>query len=669
MPSFRFAVFLLICFSLTTAEASTRAPRRVDESTLSQAKETLDSGPRLRFKISNVLGHVFLAGHRYGEAADFFEDALRRAAPGSAQLPFIHKALAQSYHMSGDAKAAISHFERAEELLAASPVPLKQEGLAAERASVATSLGYLFLSQRQYPEAIKRFDKALRLVAPASAQARLIYEGLGQACRESGDAKAAISHFERAEELLPLKQEGLAAERASVATSLGYLFLSQRQCGKASEYFDKVLRSASADPHQMDSIYRSLAHCRYESRACKTAIPDMEKRLAEIPAGSFESLRLSKEYFASADECAVLFLADLKAQLKSPLSESQAVDLLKDTERYALKKEKVLLDRSVWRLLDKYSEMQQGRSAKEIAVILDRERLFVKDAALAHLFWGNRYVAQRDFDGARREFSSILSVNPDSPVAYAALIQVYFKEGKIWEALESFLKAKRIVGAEYYEPLHRYLIPIYAEIMKRIRSPKEASRVAADFSKRVPQYRGVIYSALTWIYIQNNLLDKAERSANLALEYNAAQKGSPPHADWPHVALGRIHLRRGNLPQAEASFKRALALDRNSFTYVPPTCTALELGDLYRQWGRMADARATYARAIKTILEDEREDLLGEGLGQAYLKLGSLSLQEGGARAALQFYRMSLEYDSSVKEAASRQVSLLESQSAGKIEK
>ena len=70
-----------------------------------------------------------------------------------------------------------------------------------------------------------------------------------------------------------------------------------------------------------------------------------------------------------------------------------------------------------------------------------------------------------------------------------------------------------------------------------------------------------------------------------------------PELTTPHINLGVLYLRTGELDKAQASLEHALAL-------TPDHPVALnELGIVYRRTGRFQEARANYERALEVLPE------------------------------------------------------------------
>lgn len=188
---------------------------------------------------------------------------------------------------------------------------------------------------------------------------------------------------------------------------------------------------------------------------------------------------------------------------------------------------------------------------------------------------GSRYLEQKQYDLAEKEFLKAVVANPKDPAAHMMLGAAYYWTGKVDQAL------------------NEYKISLELD-------PKNAQTVMLT---------GI---ALAWKGDGKGAYEAFKRSAEL----------DPSRADV-QMNLGSIEETLGMVPEALAHFRKAVQLDPRHPLY------HFQLGMLYRRLGRDADAIESMREALKYY----------SGYEDALLELGAADERRGDRKAAIHSFR------------------------------
>ncbi|MCD6568602.1 tetratricopeptide repeat protein, partial [bacterium] len=406
---------------------------------------------------------------------------------------------------------------------------------------------------------------------------------------------------------------------------LGYILLDQNQYKKAINYFNQALKLSPSDK-QTVSVYTGLAACYKKAKNYPKAISYLRKVVLTISPDSKQYKNASEDFISTL----------LKYRLKkSSLSVSQIFSLLNEVKKHSQRNEDVLLDKYVWGLLDRCYKKLFRKSDRGILKILGKYNLSNDNTIFTHLFWGNFYFYKGNITRAKKEFLTILMINPDSPVGYTGLKNIYIEEKRPLEALKCFMKAKRIIGEKYSLPVYKNLTKIYKQI-KNNETLENITKLFAVIKKIVPQYQDVLYCALGEIYLENDMLDKAEDCFSLGMKSQVSPNVA--HRDWPYVELGKVYLKRGKYKLAKEYFMKALRMNSSSVQAMS------NLGDFYFKQNQFDKAEKFYQQTIKQALEDDNEEEIEGVIPYVYLSLGDMAIKEGKRRKARRYYYKVLKY-------------------------
>ena len=221
---------------------------------------------------------------------------------------------------------------------------------------------------------------------------------------------------------------------------------------------------------------------------------------------------------------------------------------------------------------------------------------------------GNRYFSQQKYPEASVEFRKAISINPKFGEARGRLAETYAKMGDLGNAYREYVRAADLLpdNVELQVRAASFLLAggQYEDAQTRIRKAltKDPSNTAAH----------IIYgSALAGMKDFDSALTEIEKA--VTAEPSAAG----------YASLAQVRMNMGNQAEAEAAFKRAVAVDPGS------EVARLSLANFYWASGRTADAERSFREAVEAKPDDALANrafatfLLGSGRAaqaEPYLK-------------------------------------------------
>ena len=140
-----------------------------------------------------------------------------------------------------------------------------------------------------------------------------------------------------------------------------------------------------------------------------------------------------------------------------------------------------------------------------------------------------------------------------------------------------------------------------------------------------------------------SLLDNA---ADAAAAYARAAELAPDDAQAQMLA-GVLHLRAGNLPAAEAAFRRQIKLSNGEDGGISRYRGHTMLGDVHAAYGAHSEALAAYAEAQREVLalleREPTQPWLRRDLSVTFDRIGDTLASQGELEGALENYRRALE--------------------------
>lgn len=221
------------------------------------------------------------------------------------------------------------------------------------------------------------------------------------------------------------------------------------------------------------------------------------------------------------------------------------------------------------------------------------------------------FTRKGDLQQAEQWMRKGVEQNPDDPRAHANMAQWLLQQNRAKDANEYILQALA------KDNQSTGFLSLRGQIARHLKDYAEAERVFADLSNKFPA-EAVYSNLLALALIEQTDRAKHQRAKQLA-EVNFRQY--PKQADVL-TTLGRVYYRLGEVDQAEAALKQAIASGRANSE------TAYYLAQIAADRGRVDEARELLKKAVDAggpfAYRDEAMEWLGR-LGPAPSAPGSAS--------------------------------------------
>lgn len=192
-----------------------------------------------------------------------------------------------------------------------------------------------------------------------------------------------------------------------------------------------------------------------------------------------------------------------------------------------------------------------NQTSKALEQFLKALEIYPDDPIL-HYDLALTYDMKGDLDKAEYHLKKAIKLKPDYSNAYNYLGFVYFRQGRVNEAIEAYNKA--LDNLLYLNPQDAHLnLGVAYLSLKQYQKAKvhleEAIRLAPDFA--------AAYHSLGKVYEGLRQYDKAITSYEKAVEYN-------PNYTEAYLSLGKLLYRSGERQKAIKAFDKVIRLDPGS---------------------------------------------------------------------------------------------------------
>jgi tetratricopeptide (TPR) repeat protein len=217
---------------------------------------------------------------------------------------------------------------------------------------------------------------------------------------------------------------------------------------------------------------------------------------------------------------------------------------------------------------------------------------------------GRLELAKKNYAAARVAFERALKVQPTQIDALAGAIAVDFEDHKI-DAVKA-----RLQQMVQQSPKSPAILMLAAHAYASMPDDTMVESLALRTLDADPN-NGDAYSMISGLYIKQGRLNDA-----LARVAEYAKKR--PNSVGVHTTLGMLNEMQGHIPEAQAEYERALALDSQA------AVAANNLAAIYMKTGGNLNMALTLAQTAKSRLPDDPR--IDDTLGMAYYKKGNHDL-------------------------------------------
>lgn len=200
---------------------------------------------------------------------------------------------------------------------------------------------------------------------------------------------------------------------------------------------------------------------------------------------------------------------------------------------------------SEWYFKDK-KELKTINTALDLSITFYRRSLLIdKNNVDAMLGIGNAYFYQGQYLNAKKYYEDILRVDPNSPVGYSGLLNLYIERDSfpLVATIHAELREKKMLK-ELPSPLLSKLAGYYLD--KRARGD---SSIRIDYGVTTPR-----------------LKDGNDNTYPAVLEVLKAINDRDPDYPQLHIQFARLHMAQQNMMEMERYLDKALALAPNYFS-------------------------------------------------------------------------------------------------------
>jgi tetratricopeptide (TPR) repeat protein len=212
---------------------------------------------------------------------------------------------------------------------------------------------------------------------------------------------------------------------------------------------------------------------------------------------------------------------------------------------------------------------------------------------LNHLGKGKAYAAQKKYAEADIEFKRAIQLDPKFAEAYYELGQNFAVQDDLRNALQAYVRAADLAPNNVDANLKAGNLLLLA---RHFQDAKTRARTILVTDEANVQALMLLGNALAGLQSLDDAIAVADRAAQLNPERAGLQSN-----------IGVLELARGNVDQAEAAFKKAVATEPNA---VKPL---LAIANFYQNVGRFKDAEAALRR---TLALEPKNPRANQTLGQ-----------------------------------------------------
>lgn len=445
--------------------------------------------------------------------------------------------------------------------------------------------------------------------------------------------------FLMASQFQKIFEKSKSEARLTAILSRADYFRSENQIDRALAQYSQALQLNSISVLQKKTIQAAMAKLYFLAKKNKLALSIYQKLLAETSENDPAYSELFLDYSR-------LLLTD---GLSREITENELIQNLLIIAKASQLESSILLSNFALRTFVKSYTTFDKKILSPNNNLIGAQSQFFRNPLFYHFYWGHYYLTNGRLKNARKEFSQI--ADEKSALGFAGLENVDTEENNYVEALNNYIKAKRLVGTKWFYFLQRPLVILEAKIQKQF-DVRFLALLVSTVQTLMPEYGNVLHSILAHRYYNEGLLDESKQECltSIALEKNAMAA----HRDWPRLILALIAQKRNEIPEAERHYQSALTVDPMSLLAMTKTAS------FYQVTNRQEKAYALYQKVItvgnNSYLSGKEIDPvpLSALLAECYFESGNILIARGLKDKAILSFRKALDYGPTLSEKLAR---------------
>jgi TolA-binding protein len=542
------------------------------------------------------MGLCFYQKRRYNKAIELWE-MLRSNFPDSPRQEEVVYWIGDAFLQNRNPERAKAVFTELKENTNLYPKALNRLGLYYSQEAEWSSAIYVF------SELLDRYpDHPLSIAA---------YSELGEAFYHRKDYAKALSYLDE----MAVREGHENSDRGDFIR--GRIHYKEGKFDLAIAAFSRLIKGFPQSPFVIESQYW-IAWSYYRIGAYEKAIQAFSEVVQNAPSSRLTSqalLRVGDSYYQSGfyPEATSVYLQVLREFPHSPEVPEAEYGILLASEQQGIdgnfvEKAKAFLARypthplgadSLSRLANHYLESHMIDDAIAAYRELVDKFSMSELADDAQFKLGQIYREREDLKSAIVEFSQVVKQYPESKYvvnAYFETAEGYFALGDYRRALEGYRRvASEFPESQLAPKAYLKAADCFERIGRKDLSEKRLLELMEIYPGTPIRYKGALRLGL--ILLENVRYVEAIKSLREATKSTDEQIAS-----LAQVKIGEIYRKMGDHNKAVVEFRNAINLYPDQITHVE---TALfELGEIYGEQKRWADARETYLRVIEVAASE-----------------------------------------------------------------
>ncbi len=444
----------------------------------------LVSDPKLKMRVLESMGDVYVYTGEYNTAQQRYENALTLADNALAKVRIIRK-LADVFSKRGDYEQALKMLEEAKGMVPRTAIN--------EKGRIYRDIGVILFMKGEYQSALEQYRQALRIISNLKEKSKDVKRDVGDILRGVGNIHLVLGDYEKARKyytksLEIMKEIGDMKEVAEVLSDMGNVYLTFGDLERALRIYTSSLRIMQNVGYKygIASLLNSIGNVYYKKGELEKALEYYQK-----------SFQISEKINQLGIKVVVLNNLGKLLYLMDNIDE--ALEKLKECLKLSTEigdrhtSSQVLLN--IGKLY-----LQRGNSAYAKKIIESAADMLMdigdkSGYAESLMVLAEAYVSIKDFESAEKHAYDALKISEDigskdvEMAARRTMGVVYAKKGEYRRAIIELTKAMRYFTATHndFELAKTYyefgvLWQNKKEIAKAIENIEQAKRIYSSMN-------------------------------------------------------------------------------------------------------------------------------------------------------------------------------------------